>query len=292
MASSTPSCCLCYSQGPFQTLYSKLQKEGTFAFLRCPSCKFIFREPRPTEEDLREYYLKSWGGAEEKNDFRERSLATADRFLGQLSRYSGPGRLLDVGCGPGFYLTAARQRGWEAFGVDIIPRPGKQEKDIPIFKGTLESAHFPSGFFDACWMVHTLGHLLNPIQVLREICRVLGPDGILIIAIPFFLRRGSGLKDQWSRLEEEKHLYLFSPQTVKRMVQSCGFELFYLDTQARFLTSDHLRKLHVPIDQGPVLSLARVGSRPLRRLGHFVGKFFPGPTIVLWARKKSLGIQK
>lgn len=256
-------------------------------FLSCTSCGFVFREPLPTRDTLERYYQNVWEKIEENASHGQKALATADRFLRQLSKYSKPGRFLDVGCGPGFYLMAASQKGWDSYGVDISPSFVKREQGIKIFKGTLQEARFPSGFFDACLMCHTLSHLLNPIEALREVRRVLRPGGIFIVAIPNFLRLGvSRLEGQWESLLKERHLYLFSPETARRMVQTAGFKLLRLDTHAEVLTRDQAERFHLPLHRGPGRLLVRFGSGPKEFLRRVFGKIFPGPTFVLWSKRE------
>jgi len=288
--SSNTLCRLCRSSKLFHTLCTIQPKkeEGTVAFLSCTSCGFVFREPFPTRDTLEIYYQNLWEKVGKSISHEEKASATAHRFLKQLSKYSRPGRFLDVGCGPGLYLQAAHQEGWKTYGVDISPVFRKKEEGIEIFKGTLEEAHFPLGFFDACLMSHTLSHLLNPSETLSEIHRVLDSKGILIVVIPHWLRLGiSGLESHWNRLIQEKHLYLFNRETAKRMIEASDFEVFRVETQAEFLTHDQLKRFRIPLEEGPARFVARFSIGPKGLLRKIVGKFFPGPVLVLWARKKT-----
>lgn len=279
-------CPLCQSQGSFLILYAGQKEKEGIRYLECPSCQFVFREPQPTRGDLENYYQKQWQEIEGQSDFRDKSLRTADKFLARLSKYTKPGRFLDIGCGPGFYVMAAHLRGWEAYGIDISP-PVRIPEDIRIFKGTIEESYFPSNHFHACFMSHTLSHLLNPLGTLREVHRILMPKGILVVIIPNFLRPGlSRLKDRWNDVTEGNHLYLFNLKTAKEMIQSAGFHVFHLESEAEFLTPQRLGKLHRPFESRPIRSLLRMGERPKAFLRQLLGRVFPGPVFVIWAEKR------
>lgn len=156
---------------------------------------------------------------------------------------------MDVGCGGGFYLLAAHQRGWESYGVDLVPPFDYSDKKIQIFEGTLEEAHFPSGFFDACLMSHTLSHLLEPRQTLREAHRILDRQGILCVVVP------KGFRQSESSLVKEFHLYLFNKKTARQLISESGFEIF------------------------------EEGLTEKNSLKNFIRKLFPGSAMIFWARK-------
>lgn len=75
----------------------------------------------------------------------------ADRRTQQFRRFldhfpSRPGRLLDVGCGYGFFLKIAEVRGWEAIGLDLDPQGvayAKESLRANALLGDLRDVHFP-----------------------------------------------------------------------------------------------------------------------------------------------------
>ncbi len=265
MSSDRPTCCqLCHSPGPFQARYTALSEKGEKrSFLEC-RCGFVFRDPPPTRKELEEFYQKLWKKDKTERPGLEKSVTTSYRFLNQFSRYTKPGRFLDVGCGRGFYLMAAQERGWDSYGVDLISNENDAH-GIHFFKGTLQEARFTSEFFNACLVSHTLSHLLEPLETLREIYRILMPGGILCAVIPNFLRLGrSGLCRKGDTLLAEQHLYLFTRETAQQFVREVGLTLFEAEE-----------------------GLIRKIARPKEFLKTLLRKVLPGPAIVLWARKGS-----
>ena len=85
----------------------------TRRYVRCPGCDLVFLNPRPlgtlVEEFYREDYDEAYGEAEASSD-RHPVFESVTR---RLSLYrQPPGRLLDVGCGDGAFLSLCQLAGW------------------------------------------------------------------------------------------------------------------------------------------------------------------------------------
>ena len=75
-----------------------LHLEGSFQMVRCPSCQFIFLNPRPTAESLHHFYQTYLPEEESSIESWERMMKPVfDRAANLLERYGRNGRLLDVG---------------------------------------------------------------------------------------------------------------------------------------------------------------------------------------------------
>ncbi|MGH7536974.1 MAG: class I SAM-dependent methyltransferase, partial [Gemmatimonadales bacterium] len=104
-----------------------------------------------------------------------------------LERATGPGRLLEIGCGLGAFLVRARERGWEAQGVELSPWAASQARrasEAPVLVAQGEQLPFRAGAFDAVVSHHVFEHLVDPIQALRESRRVCRPGGRLLLFLP------------------------------------------------------------------------------------------------------------
>ena len=108
---------------------------GGHALARCGACRTLFVVDPPAPDALEDlyrggdYYANPDYGPPGQGSLLGYRSYVADRkqiehkFAGVLAHVEritgGPGRLLDVGCGPGFLLTAAAARGWRASGIDL-----------------------------------------------------------------------------------------------------------------------------------------------------------------------------
>ncbi len=92
----------------------------TGRMVRCRQCSLLYRNPRPTASDARGAYAAKRNSLEWEGRVGDRRSHQFRRFLDDFP--GRPGRLLDIGCGYGFFLKIAEEKGWEAVGVDLDPK--------------------------------------------------------------------------------------------------------------------------------------------------------------------------
>lgn len=110
-----------------------------------------------------------------------------DQVLGHLERYAGPGRLLDVGAGPGFLVAVAARRGWDAVGIDVNPWAAgyaRSDVGVDVRCTTLDDAGFEPGSFDAVTLMDVVEHVPDPDALLAQVARLVRPGGAVAILTP------------------------------------------------------------------------------------------------------------
>jgi 2-polyprenyl-3-methyl-5-hydroxy-6-metoxy-1,4-benzoquinol methylase len=96
-------------------------------------------------------------------------------------------KLLDVGCGDGFFLDKIKDIDLEVYGIDIskkrIERAAKKSR-ATLFQCVAEKMPFKKNFFDIIVCTDVLEHVQNPLQVINEIKRVCKENGIVFVSFP------------------------------------------------------------------------------------------------------------
>jgi len=209
---------------------NRFHLEGSFQMVRCPSCQFIFLNPRPTLVSLLRFYQEYLPEEGSSIELWERTMRPVFyRAANLLEQHRGTGRVLDVGTGFGFFLAEMRKRGWEAAGVEISQKAMVYARDVlglTLLSGPLEKADLPDNHFDAVTAFYVIEHLSDPMDFLGECHRILKPGGFLLMRYPhttpiknflhFF-----GIKNRLYDLPA--HLSDFSPKTIQECLKRSGF---------------------------------------------------------------------
>ncbi len=131
------------------------------------------------------------------------------------------GHLLDIGCGDGTFLLAARTAGWSVVGTEMNTAPARQA-GLAVYPN-ISDMHSRAPF-DAITLWHTFEHLAGPRAMLEDIRRLLSANGAQIIAVP----NAGGLQarifgPQWFHLDVPRHLCHFTRSSLANLLQSEGF---------------------------------------------------------------------
>lgn len=149
----------------------------TFSILECPACGLGSTEPNP--KDLSKYYRDYHGGRHGiTNSFcTNRRIRLLENVAGNQSGK----RLLDIGCGEGTFLLAAKAKGWSIAGTEMNPSSALSAGLVVYSQLSEVRALAP---FDCITLWHSLEHMPDPRATLQEARSLLSPDGIVIIAVP------------------------------------------------------------------------------------------------------------
>ena len=142
-------------------------------------------------------------------------------------------RLLDIGCGAGNLLQAARKHRWDAQGLEVSAGAVKHVRGLgfEVFEGELQDAAFPSQHFDVITAVELLEHLVDPKPLLNEVARILRPGGLFWTTTPHargLSGRLLGLK--WRCVWPPEHLQLFSIRGLTKLLRDAGFRQLRIKT--------------------------------------------------------------
>lgn len=241
-------CVLCDSEqvGPLYDL-------PEMSIRKCAECGLVFNaltlEPGfdPTAQYSSDYYDERSDYYEDTGEPSKERQEALDSFgvgLDLLEKHQpSRGRLIDVGCGYGSFLLTAKERGWEACGVDISKHAASvasKKAGVEVKAGTLEEAGFADAEFDAVALNDSLEHFADPNAQLRQVSRILKPDGALFLNTPnqdallrvvadaMYRMSAGAIAYPVRKLYHEFHLFYYSEETLTRLLKKHGLEIVEL----------------------------------------------------------------
>lgn len=201
-----------------------------FDLVRCRNCGFVYVDPRPTEEALRDFYKEYFLEGEENIEaWRHEFLPLYREVRDRINKaYGKRGKILDIGCSFGFFLDVMRRDGWDVYGLDYsrvaVDYAVRKMGLSGVYRGGIEDGFFPDETFDVVTSFYVLEHVLEPTDMLHRINRILKGGGLTVNRvpytrplIPFFKLLGM------PSFEAPMHLNDFSPRTMPLFLQKAGF---------------------------------------------------------------------
>lgn len=147
---------------------------------------------------------------------------------------NSPGKVLDIGASAGTMLAIFKKIGWEVWGIEpSVSADIARKKGIKILKKTFEKAKLPKEYFDVVILNHTLEHMKNPASVLKKVEKVLKTGGIVFVDVPNFGGLSARIMgERWPFILPEEHVFHFTPETLKKVLQKSGFKIKCWKTQS------------------------------------------------------------
>ncbi len=198
---------------------------------RCAGCGLEFTSPRPSDAALAAFYQgRDYTAREPIDDAAAHARAAAQLALVAAAggRIAGA-RVLDVGCGGGQLLAAARARGATVSGVDPSPHAALAGAALGV-EVAPSLAALAGRRFDGVVMSHALEHVPDLRATLAGLRAALADDGWLCLEVPNLasLRARLSVPALVARGADERHrafpihLYYFTPRTLARALADVG----------------------------------------------------------------------
>jgi 2-polyprenyl-3-methyl-5-hydroxy-6-metoxy-1,4-benzoquinol methylase len=226
---------------------------------------------------MRELYNKQYfrnhfndGVAVNVPNFGKRIASEAHRvnFFKGLKR---EGRVLDIGCGYGYFLYACRRSGYDVHGLELsqwASHYASAKLQLPISIGTVEDVSFEANSFDVITMWNFLEHASDPRICLKKAHGWLRKDGVLVVDVPNYLGTDAVKTwDTWQGWDAPFHLYHFTPETLERLLMQSGFRpTKHKDYLSEYVKEKLNRFIHLSF------------------ISRFVAGFFSGHSIAIASR--------
>ncbi len=228
LGNKNPEACILCELSPDRQIY----QNGSWQYYQCGQCGLVWLHPRPSEDEVLNSYdtylpvkpgeIDSW-----QNMIAPVVDVSANVVL-ENTKTDGT-RLLDIGCGHGFFLKRMAQLGWQAEGIEVS-KPGRdyarQELGLCIHPKPLEAMAFPPNHFDAVTLFYVIEHVHDPALVLKEVNRILKPNGMLLLRWPHstpVVKVLGPLAKKFDIYHTPFHLYDFNPTAMRKLVAQAGF---------------------------------------------------------------------
>lgn len=218
--------------------FSEIPVSDEHSVRECGACGTVFAPAYAEPEDV---YVDDYllGQGRQESSFGIHFDVLDPRFQEYLGRVghdrmrkveaiTPTGSFLDVGCGTGEVLAAAKERGWSTTGVEPIAKEAafaREQRSLDVITSTLEDSGLPQSSFDVVAAFHVLEHMPQPTEFLRSTARWAKPGGHVVIEVPNFGSRARLRSRQfngWRHLRPLEHINHFTPATLEEALRRAG----------------------------------------------------------------------
>lgn len=224
--------------------------ENGLGLVQCERCGLVYVSPRPDPHELYALYGETYFRSEDSGkvgyaNYLRDEANIRKTFAGRLNRLekhiAAPGKLLDIGCAAGFFLSEAHNRGWQVSGLDVSSfavEYARSRFGLDVREGSLFNQDLPRDSFDLVTMWDVIEHVPDPKAHVEAIAGLLKRDGVFALATPdvgSLPARLTGPRWVGYKLSEE-HIYYFSIDTLKRMLNDAGFDVLEVRHVGKYVT--------------------------------------------------------
>lgn len=266
-------CILCGSDKR-SLIYSK----DHWNIYKCDDCSLGILNPRPNEDKLTALYQQEYF----QSNYNDKLLLDSPEMKQRLKqekhrvrffhKFKKTGKVLDIGCGRGYFLLACREGGYEVEGIDISTDASiyvSNELKIPVHIGDVSSINLPEKSFDVITMWHSLEHTVDPNVYTQSARRWLKDDGLLVVDVPNYASHDAVKTwNNWLGWQIPYHFYHFTKSSLFLLLRKHGFSVI----REKHYLSEYLKQ---KLEDAFVPSF----------LARIIAKFYSGHSFAVIAKK-------
>jgi SAM-dependent methyltransferase len=231
--------CLVCGHNKFKTLFSCKDFVATgedFQLQYCESCTFLFTNPRPSISEIGKYYQSdqyiSHAGEKKGLIYKVYDIVrdfSIKQKLDLIKKYHKTGKLMDLGCGLGYFLNGVKlDKTFDGLGVDISDDAVEYVKNTFGINVENESEldNLDKHTFDIITQWHVLEHVHYLNERMQQLHHLLKQDGTMFIAVPNSKSKDAEIyKEYWDGYDVPRHLYHFNQKSFSLLIEKHGFEI-------------------------------------------------------------------
>ncbi|MEP6712531.1 MAG: class I SAM-dependent methyltransferase [Ferruginibacter sp.] len=208
-----------------------------FSINKCQDCTAMFTQDVPAQEEIGKYYASENYVSHSNTQkglvnrlyhiVRKKTLSAKRKLIINETGIQR-GKILDVGCGTGAFLNEMKNNGWHITGLEPDETARKNAMELFAIQPlpSPEIFNLAAESFDAITMWHVLEHVHQLQEYIARLKTLLTKKGKLFIAVPNYTSLDAAhYKDFWAAYDVPRHLYHFSPQSMKTLMEAHGLQV-------------------------------------------------------------------
>lgn len=208
----------------------------TFEIAKCKTCGFKYTDSIPEPEKMAPYYQSEEyisHSNTQKGLINKLYHTVRDIMLKRkaklISGLTGGKKLLDIGCGTGYFPYYMKKQGYDSYGMELDEKAREFAAEnfglkVESPEALLNGKH--TGEYNIITLWHVMEHLHDPARYMKWIKDSLENEGVLIIALPNCSSYDAKTyKEFWAAYDVPRHLWHFEPSTFEKYIAQFGFKL-------------------------------------------------------------------
>ncbi len=209
-----------------------LFNKNGFDIKECKKCAYRFTELDQDKNPLTavysdDYFFKGQSGYPNYLDEKDILIRSGIKYAKIIRKFSGPGKILDVGSAAGFILKGFESMGWDCRGIepnDTMASYGRNNFGLNITTGSLEEFDSPSTF-DLITLIEVIGSFYDLDKAMKNVSRLIKKQGLVLVESwdrESLIARFFG--KNWHEYCPPTVIHWFSDKTLNDLFRYYGFE--------------------------------------------------------------------